>query len=82
MNDATVLTFIELLAEEPDTFVVKKYDMNKAVYVQGLAIDVLEHRMTLNELSNRLYVEKINPGSTADLIIAGMFIALLNGLEV
>ncbi len=82
MNDATVLTFIELLAEEPDTFVVKKYDMNKAVYVQGLALDVLEHRMTLNELSNRLYVEKINPGSTADLIIAGIFIALLNGLEV
>lgn len=82
MNDATVLTFLELLSEEPDTFVVKKYDMNKAVYVQGLAIDVLEHRMTLNELAERLYVEKINPGSTADLIIAGIFIALLNGLEV
>ncbi len=82
MNDATVLTFVELLAEEPDTLVVKKYDTNKAIYVQGLALDVLEHRMTLNELSNRLYVEKINPGSTADIIIAGIFIALLNGLEV
>jgi triphosphoribosyl-dephospho-CoA synthase len=82
INDATVLTFTELLSEEPDTFVAKKYDMDKAVYVQGLALDVLEHRMTLDELSRRLYVEKINPGSTADIIIAGLFIALLNGLEV
>ncbi len=71
MNDATVLTYIELLSEEPDTFVAKKFDMDKAVYVQGLALDVLEHRMTLNELARRLYFEKINPGSTADLIIAG-----------
>lgn len=82
MNDATVLTFLELLSEEPDTFIVKKYDMDKALYVQGLAIDVLEHRMTLKELSNRLYLEKINPGSTADLVIAGLFIALLNGMQV
>jgi triphosphoribosyl-dephospho-CoA synthase len=82
MNDATVLTFLELLSEEPDTFIVKKYDMNKALYVQGLAIDVLEHRMTLKELSSRLYVEKINPGSTADVVIAGLFIALLNGMKV
>ncbi|BAI61254.1 conserved hypothetical protein [Methanocella paludicola SANAE] len=82
MNDATVLTFLELLAEEPDTLVAKKYDMNKAIYVQGLANDVLERRMTLKELSNRLYVEKINPGSTADIIIAGLFISLLNGMRV
>lgn len=82
MNDAIVLSYLELLAEEPDTFIVKKYDMDKALYVQGLAIDVLERRMTLRELSHRLYVEKINPGSTADLIIAGLFIALLNGMKV
>ena len=56
--------------------------MNKALYVQGLAIDVLERTMTLNELSNRLYREKINPGSTADIIIAGIFIALLQGMRV
>jgi triphosphoribosyl-dephospho-CoA synthase len=82
MNDATVLSYLELLAEEPDTFVAKKYDMNKAVYVQGLALDVLERRMTLKELSHRLSVEKINPGSTADIIIAGLFIALLSGMKV
>ncbi len=82
LNDAIVLTYLDLLADEPDTFVAKKYDMNKALYVQGLAIDVLERRMTLNELSNRLYREKINPGSTADIIIAGIFIALLRGMRV
>jgi triphosphoribosyl-dephospho-CoA synthase len=82
MNDATVLSYLELISEEPDTFVAKKYDMDKAIYVQGLAIDVLERRMTLKELSHRLYVEKVNPGSTADIIIAGMFIALLNGMKV
>ena len=82
MNDATVLTYAELLADEPDTFISKKYDMDKALYVKGLARDVLESRMTLNELSNRLYMEKINPGSTADTIIAGLFIALLRGMKV
>jgi triphosphoribosyl-dephospho-CoA synthase len=82
MNDATVLTYLELLAREPDTFIAKKYNMDKAVYVQGLALDVIERRMTLKELSNRLYLEKINPGSTADLMIAGLFIALLSGMRV
>jgi triphosphoribosyl-dephospho-CoA synthase len=82
MNDATVLSYLELLSEEPDTFIAKKYDMEKALYVQGLAIDVLERRMTLQELSQRLFIEKINPGSTADIIIAGLFIALLNGMKV
>lgn len=82
MNDATVLSYLELLAEEPDTLIAKKYDMNKAVYVQGLAVDVLERRMTLKELSHRLYIEKINPGSTADIVIAGLFVALMNGMRV
>jgi triphosphoribosyl-dephospho-CoA synthase len=82
MNDATVLSYLELLAEEPDTFIAKKYDMDKAIYVQGLAIDVLERRMTLKELSQRLFIEKINPGSTADIVIAGLFIAMLNGMKV
>jgi len=82
MNDATVLTFLEMLAGEPDTLVAKKYDMSKAIYVQGLANEVLERRMTLKELSHRLYVEKINPGSTADIVIAGLFISLLNGMRV
>ena len=82
MNDATVLSYLELLSEEPDTFIAKKYDIEKAVYVQGLALDVLERRMTLNELSRRLFAEKINPGSTADTIIAGIFIALANGMRV
>jgi triphosphoribosyl-dephospho-CoA synthase len=82
MNDATVLSYLELLAEEPDTFIVKKYDMDRALYVQGLAVEVLERRMTLKELTQRLYIEKINPGSTADIIIAGLFIALLKGMKV
>jgi triphosphoribosyl-dephospho-CoA synthase len=82
LNDAVVLTYLDLLADEPDTFVAKKYDMEKALYVQGLAIDVVERRMTLNELSSRLYQEKINPGSTADVVIAGIFIALLRGMRV
>jgi triphosphoribosyl-dephospho-CoA synthase len=82
LNDAIVLTYLDLLADEPDTFITKKYDVEKALYVQGLAIDVIERRMTLNEFSNRLYREKINPGSTADIIIAGIFLALLSGMRV
>jgi triphosphoribosyl-dephospho-CoA synthase len=82
INDATVLSYLELLAEEPDTFIAKKYDRDRALYVQGLAVDVLERRMTLKELTQRLYIEKINPGSTADIIIAGLFIALLSGMKV
>ena len=82
LNDSVVLTYLDLLADEPDTFVAKKYDIDKAIYVQGLAIDVQERRMTLNELSNRLFWEKINPGSTADIIIAGIFLALIRGMRI
>lgn len=82
MNDATVFAFLELLAEEPDTLVAKKFDMGRAVQVQGLARDVLECRMTLGELSRRLAAGKVNPGSTADIVIAGLFIALLGGMGV
>ena len=82
LNDAIVLTFLDLLADEPDTFVAKKFDYDKALYVQGLAIDVLERRMTLQELAGRLRRERINPGSTADVVIAGIFIALLRGMRV
>jgi triphosphoribosyl-dephospho-CoA synthase len=38
--------------------------------------------MTLEELSRQLFIEKINPGSTADIVIAGLFIAMLNGMKV
>ncbi len=73
--------FLRLLAQEPDTFIAKKFGNLAAEQVRDQARSVLSGQESLQELDEFCIREGINPGSLADILIAGIFIALCEGWE-
>jgi len=78
-RESIVRTFIDLLAEEPDTFVVKKHGVTVADTVVKKAREVREGARDLAEFDRECIGKGINPGSTADIIIASLYVALGEG---
>ncbi len=87
INDAVVLTFMELLSRNIDTFIRTKFDINKAEEVLMRAKRIFQKDDTdeiMNEIrtfDEELLNEGVNPGSTADIIIAGLFVSLVEGMR-
>jgi triphosphoribosyl-dephospho-CoA synthase len=90
INDAVVWTFMEILADNPDTFIQTKSDNRIAQIVSGQAKQIVDKinnsgfensREDIMKLDELFIKDRINPGSTADIIIAGLFVALLGGLR-
>lgn len=71
--------FIQLMAAYPDTFIAKKYDEETAERIKLKAADVLLGKVSQSEFDEECIRKGINPGSLADICIAGIFIALLEG---
>jgi triphosphoribosyl-dephospho-CoA synthase len=88
INDAVVLTFMEILSCNKDTFIQTKFDSIKADEVSLRARAILqkenmeEIRDKIHSFDKELLEEGINPGSTADIIIAGLFVSLFEGMRV
>jgi triphosphoribosyl-dephospho-CoA synthase len=90
INDMIVYTFLKTLSENRDTFIQTKFDVQTADYVseraQGILSGFLEdsafnaRHPSIQQFDEELLQKGINPGSTADIIIAGLFIALLGGM--
>lgn len=83
LNEGVVRSYLEALAEVPDSLVQAKFGIRVAQEVSrraGLALQdpTLEEA---SRLDHDLLEKDINPGSTADLIAASLFIALLRGLR-
>ena len=86
INSAILYAFIKILSEVPDSLIARKNGIEVAeevlheagtVLKAGLAEEVLENfDKKLRKKDNRL-----NPGTTADLIASSLMIALLNGLR-
>ena len=82
-NDACVLTFLTILSEIPDTLISRKYGDKKASEVSSQAKELLLFKDDgsfsdkLNEFDNYLYENKLNPGTTADLTAASIFVSYL-----
>jgi len=74
--------FLELLAAEPDTFVVTRQDRATAQEVQRRARAVLAGDEDATALAEELVDRDVNPGTTADLTAGALFVALERGLEV
>ncbi len=74
--------FLRLLAAEPDTFVVTRNGKAVAEEVTQRAQAVLDGGEDPEELATEFVDRDINPGTTADLTAAALFIALERGLEV
>jgi triphosphoribosyl-dephospho-CoA synthase len=87
INDAVVLTFMELLSRNKDTFIRTKFDIKKAEEVSMRAGSILQKGgMTrimhgICQFDEELLREGVNPGSTADIIIAGLFVSLFKGMR-
>jgi len=70
-------TYTNLLSEEPDTLVAERRGKEKAREVTRMA-----RELTPDELGERLEEEGINPGTTADITAAAVFVALRRGWRV
>jgi triphosphoribosyl-dephospho-CoA synthase len=74
--------FLELLADEPDTFVATNHGESTAREVSTAAETALDGDLDPDALADDLVERGVNPGTTADLVAAGLFVALERGLEV
>jgi triphosphoribosyl-dephospho-CoA synthase len=90
VRDATVELALRLLAELPDTLIARKRDAETAGRVAAGAREVLDAggvrsargRTALAEFDGTLRRDgnALNPGTTADLVTAVLFVALLEGV--
>jgi triphosphoribosyl-dephospho-CoA synthase len=80
-RQAIVSAFLRLLSEEIDTFVVKKHGTEVAEWTRKEAETVLAGTRDLEGFDEECLQKGINPGSIADLIIAGIYVALGEGWQ-
>ena len=80
-RQAIVDTFLALLASETDTFIIKKHGTAVAQEILFKAREVLDGKRSLVDFDADCIERGINPGSTADIIIASIFIALGEGWQ-
>jgi triphosphoribosyl-dephospho-CoA synthase len=80
-RQAIVRTFMELLATEPDTFIAKKHGQKVAEQTMRHAREVLDGERDLAAFDEECIAGGINPGSIADITIAGIYLALSEGWQ-
>jgi triphosphoribosyl-dephospho-CoA synthase len=88
INSATVITFLTILSQVPDTLISRKYGDEKAKEVSTLAMEVLnskdldddmiEFNKKLSEFDDYLFENRLNPGTTADLTASSIMISYLS----
>ncbi len=72
--------YLELLGREPDTLVAKQHGAKTAESVRVRAQEALEGGPEVVEaFADSLVEDGVNPGTTADLTAAGLFVALARG---
>jgi triphosphoribosyl-dephospho-CoA synthase len=83
LNEGIVRTYLQALAEVPDSLVRTKHGSKKAQEVATRAKIALEDESLTKakKLDLQLLEEDVNPGATADIIAASLFISLLEGLR-
>ncbi len=80
LNDSIVCLFLRLLHEAPDTLVAKKFGTKVALEVSAKATRVLKHG-NIEDFDKELIARRINPGTTADLVIGSLFLTILGGFR-
>jgi triphosphoribosyl-dephospho-CoA synthase len=86
LGEAIVRAFLEQLRGEPDTLIVRKCDLTMAREVSGAAASVLECLASGEDVYQAVLADfdfwlrsdgnRLNPGATADLIAAALFVLL------
>jgi triphosphoribosyl-dephospho-CoA synthase len=80
LNKSIVCLFLRLLSEAPDTLVAKKFGSRVALEVSAKATHVLKQG-NIEDFDKELIARRINPGTTADLVIGSLFVTLLGGFR-
>jgi triphosphoribosyl-dephospho-CoA synthase len=80
--DRAAAAFLELLAAEPDTFVATQHDAATARKATERARAALEGDTAPKRLAEAFVAERINPGTTADIVAGGLYVALERGVSV
>ncbi|NIC00313.1 triphosphoribosyl-dephospho-CoA synthase [Halobacterium sp. R2-5] len=81
--DRAASAFLELLAEEPDTLVVTEHGEAVAEELQERALGLqAADREEVAAFADDLAERGVNPGTTADLTAAALFVALERGVAV
>ena len=80
-KDAVPDAYMNLLASEEDTFVAKKFGREASLWTMETAKKVLSGEISCEEFDAMCLSKGVNPGSTADIVIAGIFTALMEGWE-
>jgi triphosphoribosyl-dephospho-CoA synthase len=80
-RNSIVSTFLELLSDEPDTFIIKKHGPDIADRTMRYAREVREGSRDLVIFDQECIDAGINPGSTADIIIGSLYVALGEGWQ-
>ncbi|MDN7025992.1 triphosphoribosyl-dephospho-CoA synthase [Methanoculleus sp. FWC-SCC1] len=80
-RQAIVAAFMNLLAAEPDTFIAKKHGQAVALQTREHAREVVAGARTIADLDDECIAGGINPGSIADITIAGIYVALGEGWQ-
>ncbi len=82
-NEACILTFLTILSQVPDTLISRKYGSDEALKVSMMVRDLLnlkdepDFAERLKEFDDFLFNNKLNPGTTADLTAASIFVSYL-----
>jgi triphosphoribosyl-dephospho-CoA synthase len=80
-REAIVQAFLALLAQEPDTFIIKEHGTSVAQRVVMQARNVLDGNVSLESFDAECIRDGINPGSIADVMIAAIYLALGEGWQ-
>lgn len=82
-NDSCILTFLTILSQVPDTLISRKYGSDEAIKISMMTRDLLnlkdepDFKDKLKEFDEFLFKNKYNPGTTADLTAASIFVSYL-----
>lgn len=81
ISDAIVHAYLTILSKIPDTLIARKNGMDVARKVSADARAVLGGRLDIAEFDASLRGEgnRLNPGTTADLVASSLMIALVRG---
>ncbi|MEF8979367.1 MAG: triphosphoribosyl-dephospho-CoA synthase [Haloarculaceae archaeon] len=82
VTDRTARAYLDALAAEVDTFVVTQHGRETAEEVRRRAAGTRDGDEKPEDLAAEFVERDINPGTTADIVAGGLFVALERGLEV
>ena len=80
--DRAAAVYLDLLADRVDTFVASQHGPETARSVRDRAAAARDGEVDPTALAEEFVERGINPGTTADLTAAALFVALRRGLEV